>query len=165
MRSADAHGPAFDASVGPASGDGHAAGPLAGLPGRLLSLRTRAGLSQAAFAARLGFPKRTYISWEQGHAEPPLKLVAAVERELGVDPSWLLSGPGGEPRLREQPFDWQRLGRLLGEVATLVERHHRVFAPEGLLELAAAIFEEPVVDEARLLSLLDRSFKVGGRAP
>jgi DNA-binding transcriptional regulator YiaG len=52
------------------------------LPGALKAWRAAAGLTQAAAAAVLAVPLRTYQEWEQGRREPdhPSLLLLAIGR-------------------------------------------------------------------------------------
>jgi transcriptional regulator with XRE-family HTH domain len=50
----------------------------------LKRLREAAGLTQKAFAERLGIPIRTVQNWEQGHREPRIATLAPLARALGA---------------------------------------------------------------------------------
>lgn len=96
---------------------------------RLLSVRrTVAGLNQAEFAARLGYPKRTYVGWELGEREPSVFLPLALMREYQIDPAWVLAGPEEEPRsvvgpMHRQIVEADRvLARLRTEQAAMDEQ-------------------------------------------
>lgn len=96
---------------------------------RLLSIRrTVAGLNQAEFAARLGYPKRTYVGWELGEREPSVFLPLALMREFQIDPAWVLAGPEDEPRsvtnrMNRQVEEADRvLARLKTEQAAMDEQ-------------------------------------------
>jgi transcriptional regulator with XRE-family HTH domain len=76
---------------------------LDGLLGRIVTVRTRRGLPQRAFAARVGVSRNIVIRWERGHHRPR---AAALERlaaagEVSVD--WLLRGDGQPRRARRGP--------------------------------------------------------------
>jgi transcriptional regulator with XRE-family HTH domain len=64
---------------------------------RLAATRAALGLTQAQFAHSMGVAARTYENYERGTRELP----AAVMRNLleihGLDPRWLLTGPGVTP--------------------------------------------------------------------
>lgn len=91
---------------------------LRGLGQRLLAVRkTVARTSQADFAARLGYPKRTYVGWELGEREPSVFLPLALMREFQIDPAWVLAGPEEAPRSLTGA-----MGRQIREVDALIAR-------------------------------------------
>ena len=47
-------------------------------------IRTAAGLTQAAMAARFGIPKRTIENWEGGKREPPEYVVRMIAEILKI---------------------------------------------------------------------------------
>lgn len=74
------------------------ANSLAEIPNRLFLVRSESGLTQDAFAARLGYAKRTYLGWERGETAPQLGLLLALHREFNIDPLWVLAGDAAGPR-------------------------------------------------------------------
>jgi hypothetical protein len=78
-------------------------------------------------------------------------MLSAMRREFGIDPDWILHGPGEIPRRHASELDWERLQRLQEEI-----RHYAYqigLEPSGpqLLDLARAVFDEaPEVEEAAL---------------
>lgn len=84
----------------------------AGIGRRLEAVRHLFGLNQTAFAERLGFPRRTYLSWEKGGITPSAAFLERLVEEFQVDPIWLLSGPGDRPRYHGSTIDWDRMHRL-----------------------------------------------------
>lgn len=68
------------------------------IPKRLLQIRSESGLTQDAFASRLGYPKRTYLGWERGETAPPIGLLVALKRAFKIDPAWVLEGDAVGPR-------------------------------------------------------------------
>lgn len=56
----------------------------------------RGGLSQVAFAARLGVHKNTVSATERGLTVPGGEFLQALYREFGISPTWVLTGQ--EPR-------------------------------------------------------------------
>lgn len=79
---------------------------------RLEAVRHLFGLNQSAFAARLGFPRRTYLSWERGGVTPSAAFIERLVDEFQVDPIWLLRGPGDRPLFNGSTIDWDRMHRL-----------------------------------------------------
>lgn len=47
-------------------------------------IRASQGLTQAEFAARLGFHKRSYIAWEQGYREMPGRALSRLRQEFNI---------------------------------------------------------------------------------
>lgn len=64
---------------------------------RLTLVRGTTGLSQAAFADTLGLSLRAYANYERGEREMPVALFRALYEIYGIDPVWLLAGPGEQP--------------------------------------------------------------------
>ncbi|MDR7115630.1 helix-turn-helix transcriptional regulator [Caulobacter sp. BE254] len=125
--------------------------PLVPIAARLARVRAGSGLNQGQFAERLGFPKRTYLGWERAETEPPIGMLSAVRREFGIDPDWILHGPGDIPRRHASEIDWERLQRLQEEIRRYA--YQIGLEPNGaqLLDLARAVFDEaPEVEEAAL---------------
>ncbi len=54
-------------------------------------------MSQGAFAATLGLSLRAYANYERGEREMPVVLFRALYETYGIDPVWLLAGPGSQP--------------------------------------------------------------------
>lgn len=64
---------------------------------RLAAVRAGASLSQGAFADTLGLSLRAYANYERGEREMPVALFRALYETYGIDPVWLLAGPGEQP--------------------------------------------------------------------
>lgn len=64
---------------------------------RLARLRLGHKLSQAEFATALGLSLRAYVNYERGEREAPLSVARAVHAVYGIDPLWLMCGPGETP--------------------------------------------------------------------
>jgi len=64
---------------------------------RLVTVRATTGLSQSAFADSLGLSLRAYANYERGEREMPVALFRALYETYGIDPVWLLAGPGEQP--------------------------------------------------------------------
>lgn len=70
----------------------------AALGQRLLAVRNAHRLPQAAFAARLGLSPRAYQNYERGERELPAAVLTTLHAKFGIDPLWVLVGPGSTPR-------------------------------------------------------------------
>jgi len=132
--------------------------PNPGIARRLVAVRQHSGLNQSAFAARLGFARRTYLGWERGESDPPIWLLDALHQEFGIDPHWLLHGPGDRPRQYGAGLDWSRFSRLLVAVDEAARAAGLAPRPEQLCELARAVFEGPPEDEEGAIERLALTF-------
>lgn len=83
---------------------------------RLKAVRKRAGLGQEAFAASLGYSKRSLIAWETGAAETPVAILPKLRHDYDVDPEWLVMGEDTTPCSHYGPADWERFDRLLLDI-------------------------------------------------
>lgn len=61
---------------------------------RLKEVRSELGLSQAAFAQRLGMPFRSYQAIESGERGLSVEAVDALFEHCEINPIWLLRGTG-----------------------------------------------------------------------
>lgn len=52
---------------------------------QIKSIRAAAGLTQAAFAAAYGIPKRTYEAWEMGERTPPPYVIRLLEATVAAN--------------------------------------------------------------------------------
>lgn len=68
-----------------------------GMGKRLQAIRAMTGLSQGVFARKLGLSLRAYANYERGEREIPVAMFRALHKTYGIDPIWLLDGPGDQP--------------------------------------------------------------------
>ena len=61
---------------------------------RLKELRQKLGLSQQAFAGKLGISAKTIVRYEQGQSKPTEKTLRLIEQTFNVNPEWLRHGKG-----------------------------------------------------------------------
>lgn len=114
-------------------------------------MRADSGLNQSQFAERLGFPKRTYLGWERAETQPPIGMLSAVRREFGIDPDWILHGPGDIPRRHASEIDWERLQRLLEEIRCFAYQIGLELSGGQLLDLARSVLEEaPEIEDVAM---------------
>lgn len=111
---------------------------LVGVATRLRLAREYAGLSQQQFADRLGYTRRQVISWEKAEATPPIWAVAGVRPACGIDPEWVLSGPGLTPLVDTPALGTDRLPRLRREVMKM-GRDLGMELPQGSVEQVALL--------------------------
>lgn len=130
---------------------------------RLVRARQETGLTQAAFSARLGFSKRTYLSWERAEAPPPAVLLLALRREFGVDPAWILEGDvTGPPRGPEQIAEEAWRAAMAVEEAC---RRSRVVIPsDKLLAVVRAVYHGSQGRETVDARLVDDLLSLAGAA-
>lgn len=64
---------------------------------RIRSLR--AGLTQAAFAERLGLERKSIGRYEAGERAPDAVALLRLMTEFGADPAWTLTGRGAGPSI------------------------------------------------------------------
>lgn len=82
---------------------------------RIKELRKSLGLTQAAFAEKIGVKQNTIAQYESGRNNPTDAVLALICREYGVNEVWLRTGIGPMlvPRTRRDDlFDFAR--RILG---------------------------------------------------
>ena len=61
---------------------------------RLRQIRTQNGLSQEAFALKLGISRSAYQYYERGEREAPMYVCAALADSFDIDPMWLMFEDG-----------------------------------------------------------------------
>lgn len=59
----------------------------------------RGGLTQAAFAERLGLERQSVVRYEAGKRAPDALALLRLMTEFGADPAWVLTGAGAAPLL------------------------------------------------------------------
>lgn len=108
---------------------------------RLSLLRASTGLSQNAFADRVGISPRAYQNYERGEREIPALLLASLFDAFSVDPMWVLSGPGDVPL----PAAFRPDTALVEDVVLAVEqwlnRRRKTLSPEKKACLVRLLYE------------------------
>ena len=87
---------------------------------RIVLIREDAGLSQEAFAERIGVTKSAISGYETGRRKPTEQTIKSICREFGVNETWMRSGVGTmkAPKpdgLLEQLIVEQRCTKFEGE--------------------------------------------------
>lgn len=73
---------------------------------RLKKLRKELGLTQAAFAARIGSVQNTVTGYESGRRNPSAPVISLICREFNVREEWLRTGDGPMfPQKEPEPLD------------------------------------------------------------
>jgi len=65
-----------------------------GLGRRIKELREMLGLTQPAFAEKIGVTKRAVQEWEAGRRSPSEPVLRQIEQTFNVNPEWLRKGKG-----------------------------------------------------------------------
>jgi len=115
---------------------------------RLKAARENTGLLQPDFAVRLGISPRAYGSYERGERSLTIEALKALYDIFHVDPIWILSGPGADPRALKTPTR----ADILIEIIVKVEEH-----------LAKRRLRLPLDKKARLIALLNQYFQGKGK--
>ena len=110
---------------------------------RLRLAREHAGLSQEEFAAAVGYSRRQVIAWEKGQNAPPVLIFARIRDVCGVDPEWILSGPGLEPLEEVTAEDRARDKRVTRRIDKLAKSFGLELPNEALEDLARIVLREP----------------------
>lgn len=116
---------------------------LEGISERLRLAREHAGLSQEEFASAVGFSRRQVIAWERGQNAPPVVIFARLRNVCGVDPEWVLSGPGLEPLEDVTPEDRERDKRVVRRIDKMAKSFGLELPDEALDDLARIVLREP----------------------
>lgn len=124
---------------------------------RLALIREQSGLNQADFAARLGFPKRTYLSWERMEREPPAALLKAILDVFDIDPAWVLAGPEALPRRSGDQSATRQL-RLQRVIRGFADDLGVVLPMDEIENLASSALSLPVDHEDSVLAAIRDSF-------
>lgn len=82
---------------------------------RIRELRQSLGLTQAAFAGRLGIKPSAIANYEVGRNEPIDAVISLICREFGVSETWLRTGEGPmyQPRTRLEEIT-RRVAEMAG---------------------------------------------------
>ena len=108
------------------------------LGARIAALRREAGWSQAELAARLRVSPSAMGMYEQGRREPPVELLVALSRELGVTTDFLLTGQPTTPPDTDTLIS-MLFNRVTSADRRLENRIDRPFSREELTVLMAAL--------------------------
>jgi transcriptional regulator with XRE-family HTH domain len=126
---------------------------------RLLAVRVAAGLSQDAFAERLGLSPRAYANYERGEREIPAAVVRTLYEVYGTDPLWLLTGPGTDPVYApERQLNLSLLEELIRIVESSLQHAHKTLKPDKKARLIRLGYEHCMqageIDTGRIRDML-----------
>ena len=112
---------------------------------RLAAVRAKEGLIQNEFAERLGISGRAYINYERGEREIPAVLLITLLQEFGVDPQWILVGPGDEPVLSGDRPKPKLLIEIERTVAQWLKSHRKRLTEDKQNRLVELLYERTLV--------------------
>jgi transcriptional regulator with XRE-family HTH domain len=126
---------------------------------RLLIVREAFALTQTAMAQRLGVTLRAYANYERGEREMALAVMHALYLRFGVDPVWVMAGPGLEPvMVGQRRLDGDLLERIIALVDKGLSKSRRSLKPEKMARLIRLAYEHCVdqgsVDKPRIAQML-----------
>jgi transcriptional regulator with XRE-family HTH domain len=130
---------------------------------RLRAARAATGLSQAAFADRIGISRPSYISYENGYRDPSPDCVRAINREFQVSIEWLYHG---QTPLPEYSMNWKDALVLATKLDTASEKGARRLELTQLFETLAKLYQtNPIERQLRLAEYVNllSGVKKGGR--
>lgn len=131
----------------------------AALGRRLMAIRATTGLSQGGFATSLGLSSRAYANYERGEREMPVALFRALYETYGIDPVWLLDGPGDQPvKAATRTMDFPLVDSIIRWIDGELARTHKKLKPQARLRVLKAAYalsaETGRLDAAGLTELL-----------
>ena len=126
---------------------------------RLLSIREVFGLTQIDMAERLGITSRAYANYERGEREMPLAVLRELYERFGIDPVWIMTGPGDVPLMAGQrQIDTDLLERVILLVEEGLRKSHRTLKPDKMARLIRLAHEhcaeQGAVDAPRVREML-----------
>ena len=108
---------------------------------RLAGVREQRHQTQTEFAERLALSPRAYQNYERGEREMPAAVLKTLYEIYGIDPLWVLTGPGWTPPDGPPPPNLDVLEAVVIAVEKHLTRSQRKLAP---------------AKKARLISMLER---------
>jgi len=108
---------------------------------RLMTVRATTGLSQGVFADTLGLSLRAYANYERGEREMPVALFRALYEIYGIDPIWLLAGPGEQPvKAATRTMDFALVDHIIQCVDTELAAMGKQLKPAMRLRILRAAY-------------------------
>lgn len=113
-----------------------------GMGRRLTAVRMASGLSQLDFAESVKVSGRAYAGYERGERELPVALFRTLVEQRGIDPFWLLSGPGQSPQMtRGRKLEEKLLETIFQMVEEWQDQNRKVFKPAKKARLIRLLYE------------------------
>ena len=107
---------------------------------RLAGARERYRLTQNEFAERIGLSPRAYQNYERGEREIPAAVLKTLYEVFGIDPLWVLTGPGWTPPDGPPPPNLDVLEAVIIAVEKYLTKTQRKLAPAKKARLIKVLF-------------------------
>lgn len=101
---------------------------------RLAVAREAQGMTQKAFAKRMGVALKTVDAWENDISEPRANKLQMVAGLLNVSMKWLLTGEGDGPEILETEDSSAEIHDLMAEMRVLRTQMNQAAEQIGRLE-------------------------------
>lgn len=125
---------------------------------RLVAVREALRLTQVDFAERLEISPRAYQNYERGEREMPTTVLTALHATFGIDPLWVLVGPGRDPRKATALASPDVLEAVVIAVETHLQQRRKVLAPAKKARLIKVLYlhfrDRPKMVPAELTDML-----------
>lgn len=125
---------------------------------RLAAAREAQRLTQVEFAERLDLSPRAYQNYERGERELPTTVLTALHAVFGIDPLWVLIGPGRDPRKAAASGKPDVLEAIVIAVETHLQRTHKKLVPAKKARLIKVLYlhfrDKSKIDAAQLADML-----------
>lgn len=117
---------------------------------RFLAVRIELGVSQQAFADRLGISLRAEQNYERGVRRLPADVLMALARAFSIDPLWVLDGPGDRPRriVQGNGLDQEILNKAMNTVFAAIRKTNGQPSESELSHWVAAVYDFYVQNNA-----------------
>ncbi len=108
---------------------------------RFLAVRQHAGLTQHEFAESLGVSLRSEQNYERGERKIPANVLLTIARKHGIDPIWIMEGPGFDPKQHAAPeIDIAVVERAQEMVEKVIARSGQKVSEERRREMVAKAY-------------------------
>lgn len=125
---------------------------------RLVAVRELLRLTQVDFAGRLEVSPRAYQNYERGERELPAAVLTALHATFGIDPLWILIGPGTDPRKSVAAARPDVLEDIVIAVEGHLQRRRKTLTPAKKARLIRVLYlhfrDQPRIDPAHLADML-----------
>jgi len=110
---------------------------------RLSHVRGCAGLSQEVMASWLGIGLKSWQNYEYGNRSPNVRTLTALW-QLGINPTWVLTGAGSVLEAEPCPvdeLDRERMATAIEATAEGLKNIQRTLSPKLYAQLALAAYD------------------------
>lgn len=125
---------------------------------RLAGARERLRLTQNEFAERIGLSPRAYQNYERGEREIPALALKTLYEVFGVDPLWVLTGPGWTPPDSPPPPSLNVLEAVVIAVEKYLHKSQRKLSPTKKARLIKMLYvhfrDKENVDEQHVIDMV-----------